>query len=54
MVTHADTALVRSLYRGFNLFELSVRRYVTCKAAKHRVGELVITNYDIPRAHSRR
>jgi len=47
MVTNADTLFVRSLYSGLNLLELSATRYVTCRAVKHRVGELVITNYDL-------
>lgn len=45
MITNADTPEIRRLYRGFNIISLSVIRYVTCKATKHRVRELVITNY---------
>jgi len=45
MMTNADTELVRKLYRGFRLTPLSVTRYVTCKSTRHRVDELVITNY---------
>jgi len=50
MMTNADTDLIRSLYddRRFKLTELSVTRYVTCKAKRYRIGELVITNYDPP------
>jgi DNA adenine methylase len=49
MVSNADTPLIRELYSGFDISELSVTRYVTCKAVKHRVGELVITNYRVDR-----
>lgn len=47
MMTNADTDLIRSLYRDerFTMTELSVTRYVTCKAKRYRIGELVITNY---------
>jgi DNA adenine methylase len=45
MMTNADTPLVRRLYRGFNITQMAVARYVTCNE-KHRVQELVITNYD--------
>lgn len=46
MMSNADTAKVRRLYKGFLIHSLSATRYVTCKARKHRVGEVVITNYD--------
>ena len=45
MMTNADTPLIRELYAQFSQHELSVTRYVTCKKQKHRVSELVITNY---------
>lgn len=45
MISNADTPLIRRLYRGFHLNALSATRYVTCKAKKHRVRELIITNY---------
>ncbi|TAM55384.1 MAG: Dam family site-specific DNA-(adenine-N6)-methyltransferase [Acidobacteria bacterium] len=45
MITNADTPRIRQLYEGFSLFELKVTRFVTYKSVKHRVGELVITNY---------
>ena len=46
MITNADTAEVRSLYRGFLFLPIEVTRFVTYKSIKHRVSELVITNYD--------
>lgn len=45
MMSNADTRAIRRLYRNFHVTRLPVTRYVTCKATKHRVGELVITNY---------
>lgn len=48
MMTNADTSLIRSLYGRYVQTELSVTRYVTCKAKRYKIGELVITNYDPP------
>jgi DNA adenine methylase len=50
MMTNADTPLVRELYKMFRIAPLTVTRSVTCKAIKHSVGELVITNYPTPLA----
>ena len=46
MISNADTELIRNIYKKFNIVELSVIRWVTSKSVKHRVSELVITNYD--------
>ena len=45
MVSNADRKSVRALYAGFAIRRLSVTRYVTCKKKRHRVREVVITNY---------
>jgi DNA adenine methylase len=45
MIYNADTPAIRRLYKGFTIHKLSATRYVTCKSSKHRVGEVVITNY---------
>lgn len=45
LMTNADLPMIRELYRGFKISELSVTRYVSCKGVRYRVGELVITNY---------
>ena len=45
MMSNADTSLIRSLYKRFNIIRLPVIRYVTCKSRKHCVSELVVTNY---------
>ena len=47
MMTNADTAAVRDLYADFRIRPLSVTRFVTCKKKRHKVSELVITNYDV-------
>lgn len=48
LMSNADTPLIRHLYRRFSICSVSVTRFVTCKATKHRVGELIIANYDQP------
>ncbi len=45
LVSNSDTPAIRRLYRAFNIVSLSVVRYVTCRATKYRVQELLITNY---------
>lgn len=45
LMTNADLPAIRHLYRKFQLWELSVTRYVSCKGSRYKVGELVITNY---------
>lgn len=46
MMSNADTELIKILYGHYNLFDISVTRWITCKSKKHKVSELVITNYD--------
>ena len=45
MVTNADLKRIRQLYAGFTIQRVAVTRFVSCKKKKHRVRELVITNY---------
>lgn len=45
MMSNADTKEIRSLYSDFNVVELPVTRFVSCKNTKTAVSELVITNY---------
>ena len=45
LMTNADLPEIRKLYSGFRFWELSVTRYVSCKGARYKVNELVITNY---------
>ncbi len=50
MISNADTPLIRRLYRKYELVSLPVIRYLTCKSIRHKVKELVITNYEVNRA----
>ncbi len=50
MISNADTPLIRRLYRKYELVSLPVIRYLTCKSVRHKVKELVITNYEVNRA----
>lgn len=45
LMTNADTPLIRELYSDYSITGISVTRFITCKAHKHRVDEVVITNY---------
>lgn len=47
MMSNADTPFIRDLYSDFNISGLQVTRFVTCKARKLPVSELVITNYEV-------
>ena len=45
MISNADTPRIRKYYNGWNINSLSVTRWITCKSIKHKVNELIITNY---------
>ena len=45
LMSNADLPQIRLLYVDFNIRELSVMRYVSCKGTRYKVNELVITNY---------
>jgi DNA adenine methylase len=45
LMTSADIPLIRRLYKGFHIRSLPVTRFITCKAVRHTVKEVVITNY---------
>lgn len=45
MVSNADTSDIRRLYSGWSIEPVEVIRFVSCKAVRHRVGELIISNY---------
>lgn len=51
MISNADTSLIRCLYKKYELVSLPVIRYLTCKSVRHKVKELLITNYELPRSH---
>jgi DNA adenine methylase len=48
LMSNADTPLIRRLYSSFRIEKLSVTRFITCKAKRHQVSELVIMNYEQP------
>lgn len=45
MISNAATPEIIDLYKGWNQKELEVIRWITCKSTKHKVSELIITNY---------
>ena len=47
MLSNANTKKIRKLYKGFRVRTLSVTRCITCKKIRHKVKELVITNYEV-------
>ena len=47
MISNADTPLIRDLYRKYEIVSLPVIRYLTCKSVRHKVRELIITNYEV-------
>jgi DNA adenine methylase len=51
LMTNADLPVIRRLYSRYHLTEATVPRYVSCKNSRHRVAELVITNYAPPPKH---
>ncbi len=48
LLSNADTPLIRKLYAGFEIYRLSVTRFVSSSREKHRVGEVLISNYRLP------
>jgi DNA adenine methylase len=47
LMSNADTPLIRDLYSRFRILRLSVTRYITCRSTKHKVNEVLITNYPV-------
>lgn len=45
MVSNAGLKTIKALYNGFAFKRLTVTRWVTCNKKRHRVREVVITNY---------
>jgi len=46
LVSNSDVPKVRALYKGWNLYKLPVVRWVAANGKRHKVNELVITNYE--------
>ncbi len=49
MLSNADTKLIRKLYNKFKITKIPVIRYITCKKIRHKVSEVIITNYEVMR-----
>jgi DNA sulfur modification protein DndB len=47
MVSNADTKSIRNMYADFNVRPLKVTRFVSSRGTKHRVDEIIITNYGL-------
>ncbi|MDP2863958.1 MAG: Dam family site-specific DNA-(adenine-N6)-methyltransferase [Desulfobacterales bacterium] len=45
MISNADIPLIQNLYKSWHIRTLPVTRWITCKAKRHKVNELVVTNY---------
>lgn len=45
LVTNADTPVIRELYNGWTIVSILRPRYITSTKRKHKVSELIITNY---------
>jgi DNA adenine methylase len=45
MLSNNDVPLVHSLYEGYNIQSLSVKRLINRDAAKRKGTEVLITNY---------
>jgi DNA adenine methylase len=45
LMSNADVPLVRELYATFTQTSIAVRRFITCKAKRMQVSELLIRNY---------
>lgn len=45
MISNSDTPQIRNLYQGWNTYQLPVVRWVAANGTRHKVNELVITNY---------
>ena len=45
LLSNAATREIKSLYRGWRISEIPVRRWVSCKGERFLVNELVVTNF---------
>jgi DNA adenine methylase len=46
VISNADTYFIRELYKDWHLNSVERVRYITCSKVKHKVKELIITNYE--------
>lgn len=47
MISNTDLPLIRKLYKDWNIYVLPVTRWLTCKSTKHKIFDLIISNYDV-------
>lgn len=47
MISNASTRFIKELYGGWRINIIPVTRWITCKSIKHKVDELIITNYEV-------
>ncbi|HEU5052958.1 MAG TPA: Dam family site-specific DNA-(adenine-N6)-methyltransferase [Hanamia sp.] len=45
MISNSDVPLIKELYNGWNIQEVPVVRYISCKKERIKVNELIIKNY---------
>lgn len=45
LISNADTKEIRKLYNGWNIEKLNITRWISCKADKKKVDELIIKNF---------
>jgi DNA adenine methylase len=45
LISNADTAEVRKLYKGWDIIKLNTTRFISCKSERMKVDELIIKNY---------
>lgn len=45
MISYANTDMIRGYYNKWNRDFIEVRRYITCKKKRHKVTEVIFTNY---------
>lgn len=48
MISNADVPYIKSLYKdSFNVYDLEVTRWIRTDGKRYKVGELIITNYEL-------
>ncbi|MBW8048837.1 MAG: Dam family site-specific DNA-(adenine-N6)-methyltransferase [Cytophagales bacterium] len=44
-ISNADIQNIRDMYKTWNIFQFETTRYISCKAKRHKVQEIIIKNY---------
>jgi len=45
IISNADTPIIRELYSDWEIFNLPITRWVSCKSKRNRVNELILLKY---------